>query len=70
MNEISLRMGSVVEVVDKNENGWWLVQNEEGQTGWAPAGYLEPVHKFQESEEPEPNYKGKVVISLTLVTMT
>ncbi len=29
----------VLEVVEKNDNGWWFVTLGE-QTGWAPATYL------------------------------
>ncbi|KAK3749617.1 hypothetical protein QZH41_012955 [Actinostola sp. cb2023] len=41
-NEINMVAGDVVEVIDKNENGWWFVNVDEEQ-GWVPAAYLEPV---------------------------
>jgi len=40
-SDISLKAGNVVDVVEKNEHGWWFVDLD-GELGWAPASYLEP----------------------------
>ncbi|KAK1793384.1 hypothetical protein P4O66_011766, partial [Electrophorus voltai] len=37
--EISLRAGERVEVIEKNDSGWWFVSTAEAQ-GWVPATYL------------------------------
>ena len=39
--EIDLRRGEYLRVLHKSEGGWWCVQNEEGEIGWAPSNYLE-----------------------------
>ncbi|XP_051536535.1 SH3 and PX domain-containing protein 2B-like isoform X2 [Myxocyprinus asiaticus] len=39
-SEVSLYVGQVVEVIEKNESGWWFVSSEEAQ-GWVPATCLE-----------------------------
>uniref|UniRef100_A0A6J0T804 SH3 and PX domain-containing protein 2A isoform X3 n=1 Tax=Pogona vitticeps TaxID=103695 RepID=A0A6J0T804_9SAUR len=39
-SEISLQAGEVVDVIEKNESGWWFVSTSEEQ-GWVPATYLE-----------------------------
>uniref|UniRef100_A0A493U3P2 SH3 and PX domain-containing protein 2A n=2 Tax=Anas TaxID=8835 RepID=A0A493U3P2_ANAPP len=39
-SEISLQAGEVVDVIEKNESGWWFVSTAEEQ-GWVPATYLE-----------------------------
>ncbi|KAF4077210.1 hypothetical protein AMELA_G00205440 [Ameiurus melas] len=39
-SEISLCVGQVVEVIEKNESGWWFVSSEDAQ-GWVPATCLE-----------------------------
>ncbi|XP_061595407.1 SH3 and PX domain-containing protein 2B isoform X1 [Cololabis saira] len=39
-SEISLLVGQVVEVIEKNESGWWFVSSEDAQ-GWVPATCLE-----------------------------
>lgn len=39
-NEVNMVAGDVVEVIDRNENGWWFVNVDEEQ-GWVPAAYLE-----------------------------
>uniref|UniRef100_A0A671K2Q0 SH3 and PX domain-containing protein 2B-like n=1 Tax=Sinocyclocheilus anshuiensis TaxID=1608454 RepID=A0A671K2Q0_9TELE len=40
LSEISLYVGQVVEVIEKNESGWWFVSTEDAQ-GWVPATCLE-----------------------------
>ncbi|KAL5021646.1 hypothetical protein ScPMuIL_000801 [Solemya velum] len=38
-DEVRLEKGSIVDVVEKNLEGWWLIRYK-GQEGWAPATYL------------------------------
>jgi len=40
--ELSLAKDDLVELVEKDENGWWLVKKD-GLEGWAPSNYLELV---------------------------
>jgi len=40
--EISLQKDDVVELLQKDDNGWWLV-SKDGEEGWAPYNYLELV---------------------------
>uniref|UniRef100_A0A1A8G0B1 Neutrophil cytosolic factor 1 n=1 Tax=Nothobranchius korthausae TaxID=1143690 RepID=A0A1A8G0B1_9TELE len=60
--EIALHIGDFVEIVEKNENGWWFCQCE-SKRGWVPATYLEPLDGPEETEEPEPNYEGELYIT-------
>ncbi|KAJ8276211.1 hypothetical protein COCON_G00079630 [Conger conger] len=39
-SEVSLLVGQVVEVIEKNETGWWFVSSDDAQ-GWVPATCLE-----------------------------
>ncbi|ELU04141.1 hypothetical protein CAPTEDRAFT_219589 [Capitella teleta] len=39
-HDVSLTAGETVEVLEKNEKGWWFVSCEEGQ-GWVPSSFLE-----------------------------
>ncbi|XP_077908560.1 SH3 and PX domain-containing protein 2B isoform X1 [Ictidomys tridecemlineatus] len=39
-SEISLSVGQVVDIIEKNESGWWFVSTAEEQ-GWVPATCLE-----------------------------
>ncbi|XP_030067212.1 SH3 and PX domain-containing protein 2B isoform X2 [Microcaecilia unicolor] len=41
-DEISLEKGAVVEVIQKNLEGWWKIRYQ-GQEGWAPASYLKKL---------------------------
>lgn len=48
-NECSLMAGQTVEVVDKNQNGWWFVNVDDFHEGWVPATYLEPLYGEKEN---------------------
>ncbi|XP_078599958.1 uncharacterized protein LOC144875075 isoform X2 [Branchiostoma floridae x Branchiostoma japonicum] len=56
--EVRLEEGAHVDVVEKNMNGWWLVQVDEKQ-GWCPASYLEPLDQPEERDEERPNWEGE-----------
>ncbi|XP_072318216.1 neutrophil cytosol factor 1 [Eucyclogobius newberryi] len=60
-HEINLRTGDLVEIVEKNQNGWWFCQLE-SKHGWVPASYLEPLDGPEEEEEPEPDYEGELYV--------
>lgn len=51
--EIPLSMGDLVEVVQEEENGWWLVKKG-GQQGWAPSNYLELERSAPRPPPPPP----------------
>ncbi|TDL28109.1 hypothetical protein BD410DRAFT_739578 [Rickenella mellea] len=40
--EMSMKKDDLVELVEKDDNGWWLVKRN-GAEGWAPSNYLELV---------------------------
>ncbi len=44
-DEISLNKGIWVNVLQKKNDGWWLVQNEK-QRGWFPSNYLIEVNIY------------------------
>lgn len=39
-NELTIKAGDLIEVVQKETNGWWLAKNGDGQA-WVPAAYVE-----------------------------
>lgn len=51
--EITLEVDDIVQVVEKDDNGWWLV-NKEGEEGWAPSNYLELVPPKSAPPPPPP----------------
>ncbi|XP_038160993.1 neutrophil cytosol factor 1 isoform X2 [Cyprinodon tularosa] len=61
-HEINLHTGDLVEIVEKNQNGWWFCQCE-SKRGWVPASYLEPLDGPEEAEEPDPDYEGDLHIT-------
>ncbi|CAN9501034.1 unnamed protein product [Ophioblennius macclurei] len=62
-HEINLRTDDLVEIVEKNPNGWWFCQCE-SKRGWVPASYLEPLDGPEESEDAEPNYEGELHVTV------
>jgi hypothetical protein len=48
-NECSLTAGQMVEVIDKNQNGWWFVSLDNFNEGWVPATYLDPLYGTEEA---------------------
>jgi uncharacterized protein YgiM (DUF1202 family) len=50
-NQCNLRAGQVVEVVEKNQHGWWFVNcTDDFSEGWVPANFLEPYDKDTEED--------------------
>lgn len=43
-DEVTLDRGTVVEVIQKNLDGWWWVR-QNGKEGWAPATYMMKAEK-------------------------
>ncbi|XP_058509214.1 SH3 and PX domain-containing protein 2B [Solea solea] len=42
-DEISVNMGAMVEVLQKSDNGWWLIRYN-GKVGYVPTMYLQPYN--------------------------
>ncbi|KAG7243575.1 hypothetical protein INR49_011132 [Caranx melampygus] len=40
-DEITVNIGTVVEVLQKSDNGWWLIRHK-GKTGYIPTMFLQP----------------------------
>ncbi|XP_066456980.1 SH3 and PX domain-containing protein 2A isoform X2 [Eleutherodactylus coqui] len=49
-SEISLKAGELVDVIEKNESGWWFVSTAEEQ-GWVPATYLDTQSGTKDDSE-------------------
>lgn len=41
--EITFNEGDFVEVVQRGQNGWWLLKSDKAGMGWGPSNYLESV---------------------------
>ncbi|KAK3380607.1 SH3 domain-containing protein [Lasiosphaeria ovina] len=42
-NELSVVTGEIVAIVEKEMNGWWLVENTAFKCAWVPMAYLEEL---------------------------
>ncbi|KAF7302719.1 Microfilament motor [Mycena chlorophos] len=51
--EMSLSKDDLVELLEKDDNGWWLVKKDSMQ-GWAPNNYLEPAPQAAAAPAPPP----------------
>ncbi|XP_068597115.1 SH3 and PX domain-containing protein 2A-like [Brachionichthys hirsutus] len=51
-SELSFPAGVEVEVVEKQESGWWYVRWRDAE-GWAPTYYLEPIRQQNDNEGSE-----------------
>ncbi|NXE40337.1 SPD2B protein, partial [Ptilorrhoa leucosticta] len=60
-SEISLCVGQVVEIIEKNESGWWFVSTLEEQ-GWVPATCLEAQDGVQEEFSMQPDEEEKYTV--------
>ncbi|XP_067393143.1 SH3 and PX domain-containing protein 2A isoform X1 [Emydura macquarii macquarii] len=58
-SEISLQAGELVDVIEKNESGWWFVSTAEEQ-GWVPATYLESQNGTRDDSEINTSKAGEV----------
>ncbi|KAI5846829.1 myosin IC heavy chain [Tricharina praecox] len=53
--ELSVAFGDVVALLQKNDNGWWLVKRlDSNAQGWAPSEYLEEVAPPPKKAAPPP----------------
>ncbi|KAM4748312.1 SH3 and PX domain-containing protein 2B [Rhinophrynus dorsalis] len=57
-SEISLRVGQVVDIIEKNESGWWFVSTADEQ-GWVPATCLEAQDGAQDDFTIQPDEEEK-----------
>ncbi|KAG8433328.1 hypothetical protein GDO86_017565 [Hymenochirus boettgeri] len=46
-DEISITVGVLVEIIEKANNGWWLIRYN-GRAGYVPAMYLKPYRTYQQ----------------------
>ena len=52
-DELTLKRGDILHIVEKSDSGWWKGRANDGETGWLPASYLRaPTAKeLQEKKE-------------------
>uniref|UniRef100_A0A4W4DW43 SH3 domain-containing protein n=1 Tax=Electrophorus electricus TaxID=8005 RepID=A0A4W4DW43_ELEEL len=49
--DLSVQKGDVLRVLQKNEDGWWLVQDSDSNRGLVPRNYLRKQSEDEESDE-------------------
>ncbi|NXU85682.1 SPD2B protein, partial [Xiphorhynchus elegans] len=60
-SEISLCVGQLVDIIEKNESGWWFVSTLEEQ-GWVPATCLEAQDGGQDEFSMQPDEEEKYTV--------
>lgn len=54
-NQLSIKAGQILELSQKENNGWWLCKNTEtGAQGWAPSAYVEEIEQSARAAPPPP----------------
>lgn len=54
-NQLTIKAGEVLELTQKENNGWWLCKNTQtGAQGWAPAAYVEEIEQVRAPPPPPP----------------
>ncbi|XP_012727823.2 NADPH oxidase organizer 1a [Fundulus heteroclitus] len=54
VDEVSVNIGAVVEVLQQSENGWWLIRHN-GKVGYIPTLYLQPYRYPRIQMTPQQN---------------
>ena len=54
-NQLTIKAGEVLELTQKESNGWWLCKNTKtGAQGWAPSAYVEEIEQARAPPPPPP----------------
>ncbi|EXJ56809.1 myosin-1 [Cladophialophora yegresii CBS 114405] len=54
-NELSIKAGEVIEILQKENNGWWLCKNPRTDAqGWTPSAYVEEIEQARAPPPPPP----------------
>lgn len=54
-NQLTIKAGEVLELTQKENNGWWLCKNTQtGAQGWTPAAYVEEIEPARAALPPPP----------------
>lgn len=47
-NQLTVKKGEVIRMIAFNQNGEWCeVQKQDGQIGWIPTSYAQPLHSLE-----------------------
>ena len=63
-DELGVKAEEYVNVLKKDICGWWFAQNENGESGWLPANFLEEKMKDKNDEKLDAGELGKFFIAL------
>ena len=54
-NQLNITAGQILELVRKENNGWWLCKDVQTQAqGWAPSAYVEEIEQARAAPPPPP----------------
>ena len=63
-DELGVKAEEYVNVLKKDICGWWFAQNENGESGWLPANFLEEKMKDRNDEKLDAGGLGKFFTAL------
>ena len=51
-NQLSLKKGETIQIIGKDDSGWWMATNGE-LTGWVPPSFIRPASTLSDSPDEE-----------------
>ena len=63
-DELKIKAGESLQVLKKDMCGWWFAQNENGDSGWVPANFLEEKEIDRNDKNLDAGKLGNTFISL------
>ena len=51
-NQLSLKKGETIQIIHKDDSGWWMANDGE-LTGWVPPSFIRPASTLMESPDEE-----------------
>ncbi|XP_023238197.1 nephrocystin-1-like [Centruroides sculpturatus] len=52
--DLNLKVGDILSIITKRKDGWWIAENEEGETGLVPSTYLKLHTKSSREDADSP----------------
>ncbi|XP_078482955.1 nephrocystin-1-like [Ciona intestinalis] len=56
-DDLNIKVGDIVDILSKRDDGWWKAENEEGKVGMVPSTFLK---KYEEEEDKEEEVSAPV----------
>ena len=66
-NELSMREGDILTLLEKDESGWWRGRSAEGNEGVFPSNFVEVIGGESGKYYKEKRYKAQIVVFIWII---